>query len=127
MPRLHCSCYVALELWLFAVAADPGVGPIRRSAWLAFRQEVGPGVANDQGRRFPRQISNWPSAWTSPISTGLERWWLAFMTASEPVGERTCLAIHGLTHGVDVGRAGLLDRLHPHLEADARALPSGHW
>ena len=30
-------------------------------------------------------VSNWPSDWISPMSTGFDRWWLVFITAMPPV------------------------------------------
>jgi hypothetical protein len=60
-------------------------------------------------------MSNWPSAWISPISTGLVRWWFGSITAVPPVRFGNFLPVHRLAHGIDIGGAGLRSTAFTHM------------
>ena len=52
------------------------------------------------------------------MSTGLVMWWFGSIVEMPPVRFGTVDADDRVDHRVGIGGAGLLDRLHPHVEAD---------
>ena len=80
---LRCSCLAA------ALALVDGVEVAARSAARASRRSMPLASGRKSDQASPgtapavcQTMSNWPSAWISPISTGLVMWWFGIIVAS---------------------------------------------
>ncbi len=107
---------LAAVLRRLAVAADPGIGPVRGQL-LALRDVVRPGIARDHAIGLPHHIE---LAVFLDLADqhGLAQVMVGVHDRDAAGQVLDLLADHRLAGGIDVGGAGLLDRLHPHVEAD---------
>ncbi len=63
-------------------------------------------------------VLNWPSAFTSPISTGLVMWWFGIIVEDPPVRFGTDMPIIASITFAGSTVPAFSHRLHPHVEAD---------